>query len=464
MAVNLICHMLFSVPASFFAQEASRRHMSDDQVGLHFALFATTIFLLAPFVARLMRHSGALSIYRRGICIISAATVCFSVAALADDWLFAPWTYTMRTLQGAGAALEEASAYVLIFHLAPVNRVSLFTGMVEVSTGLGYMLGAPLGGFLYAAGGFGMPFLVLGSALLLGVPILHYLPAIISDKSRVPASASPQGGGVEEQPEGTVRGLLARHPSVALLSFACVLANSDYALLEPTLGDYAISEGVIGTDLAAAEIGMLFLVASLAYTIFCPLAGILSSALRRPLLVISGGLLLQAIGLLVLAPTDGLADAVVERTPSVIQPSGTLARMRIALLMLGAGEALSMTPMLEAMASMCSDHSGGEQRWLETLGGLLSSAFALGQIIGPLMGASITSRLGFPTACALQAALLAACGLGVAGLNLMSRKARVRCGALPLPVTEEMQDAASNAPDCGDEDAPPPSSSTINEA
>ena len=124
---------------------------------------------------------------------------------------------------------------------------------------------------------------------------------------------------------------------------------------------------------------------------------------RRPFTVIGCGLLLQAIGLLLLAPTTGLAEAVREEFPERLQSPSTLARMRIALLLLGTGDALSMTPMLEAMMWTTCSEGNADHPWTEVLGGLLSAAFALGQILGPIVGASITARVGFPVACTLHA-------------------------------------------------------------
>lgn len=43
---------------------------------------------------------------------------------------------------------------------------------METFTGLGFMLGPPLGGVLYSAGGFKLPFIVLGSLLLSILPVV----------------------------------------------------------------------------------------------------------------------------------------------------------------------------------------------------------------------------------------------------------------------------------------------------
>ena len=51
--------------------------------------------------------------------------------------------------------------------LCPIVPVQ---GSLEIFTGLGLILGPPLGGWLYQAYGYELPFLVLGCILLLMVP------------------------------------------------------------------------------------------------------------------------------------------------------------------------------------------------------------------------------------------------------------------------------------------------------
>ena len=47
---------------------------------------------------------------------------------------------------------------------------SLFQGSLQIFTGLGLILGPPIGGWMYQAAGYELPFLVLGCILLLMVP------------------------------------------------------------------------------------------------------------------------------------------------------------------------------------------------------------------------------------------------------------------------------------------------------
>ena len=67
----------------------------------------------------------------------------------------------LPTLVSAGV-LGVAMCVLQIIRLErPIAGRNL--GVCEISTGLGYMIGPPLGGFLFSAGGFSMPFIVLGT-------------------------------------------------------------------------------------------------------------------------------------------------------------------------------------------------------------------------------------------------------------------------------------------------------------
>ena len=96
-----------------------------------------------------------------------------------------------------------------------------------------------------------------------------------------------------------IRALL-RNPQVVVIALAAMLANSDYAFLEPTLGDHVADNGLAKSP---DSIGMLFSVSSITYTLSCPIVGILASRERcgpRPIIV--SGQLLQLFGFLIIGP------------------------------------------------------------------------------------------------------------------------------------------------------------------
>ena len=78
---NLFCHSVYSVLASFFPQEAKVKGMSEEFVGLVFAIFAAVIFVASPFAARLMNRHGKGWVYISGICIVSISSILFAFAS-----------------------------------------------------------------------------------------------------------------------------------------------------------------------------------------------------------------------------------------------------------------------------------------------------------------------------------------------------------------------------------------------
>lgn len=380
-SANLVCHSVYSVLAAFFPQEAKAKGMSEDGVGIIFASFAGVIFIVSPVAGKLMTRHGKVWVYIYGLLIVSVSTVLFGGASLVPEgWPFYAWCLIMRIAQGVGSALEETAAYAIIADL-DWEQVSLYLGICEISTGLGYMVGPPLGGFLFSMGGFAMPFLLLGSCLLPAAALIYV---------RLPPDAhllSKQ----ETQAEVPMRALLA-DPQIIVIAISAMLANSDYAFLEPTLGDHARDRDIASSPDA---VGMLFSVASVTYTLSCPLIGIMANRDRvgpRPIIVC--GLLLQLLGFVLIGPSP------------ILRVGTTLSsgQMLVSLTLFGLGESMSMTPVMDDMMHSCGENAEAS---VNALSSMMASSFSLGQMIGPLIGSGTTSRFGFPWACTLMAGVLA---------------------------------------------------------
>ena len=377
---NLCCHAVYSVLASFFPQEAKAKGMSDDMVGFVFAVFAAVIFVCSPFAGRLMSKYGKVWVYIWGISIVSVSTILFSIASWVPAGApFAIWCIAMRLAQGIGSAMEETAMYAIIADLDS-ERVTLYLGICEISTGLGYMIGPPLGGLLFTVGGFAMPFIILGMMVAPAAALLYtYMPP---DAWRLSKG--------EDKADVSMRTLL-RSPQVMVIAVAAMLANSDYAFMEPTLGEHAAASGLASTPDA---IGMLFSVAMTSYTLSCPIIGVLAKRENmgpRPVIVI--GLLLQILGFILIGPSPLLR----------LEGHASMSLMVVSLLCFGVGEAMSMTPVMDDMMHSCGEYA---EESVNALSSLMASAFSLGQMAGPLIGSSLTQRMGFGWACTLMAVCL----------------------------------------------------------
>lgn len=241
---NLCCHSVYSVLAAFFPQQAKAKGMSDDAVGIVFASFAAVIFLCSPMAGGWMTHYGKVWVYITGIVLVAVSTVLFAGATMMPDGMpFASWCLSMRLIQGVGSAMEETAAYAIIADLDSEN-VSFYLGITEISTGLGYMVGPPLGGWLFSVGGFTMPFLVLGVMLLPAAALIYH--RVPHEMFRVSKDE------LDAKSEVSMRSLM-RNPQVVVIAVASMLANSDYAFLEPTLGDHSTAMNLASADLPGAH-------------------------------------------------------------------------------------------------------------------------------------------------------------------------------------------------------------------
>eukprot|EP00908_Phaeocystis_cordata_P021199 Transcript_3544.p2 GENE.Transcript_3544~~Transcript_3544.p2 ORF type:complete len:452 (-),score=111.57 Transcript_3544:2546-3901(-) len=420
---NLCCHSVYSVLAAFFPQEAKKKGISEDAVGIVFASFAGVICLCSPMAGGWMTHYGKVWVYITGIVLVSVSTVLFAGATMMPDGMpFGSWCLSMRLLQGVGSAMEETAAYAIIADLDPEN-LSFYLGITEISTGLGYMVGPALGGWLFSVGGFTTPFLVLGLLLLPTAAIIYFrVPMVSRDVSKevsdgkevtihallrnpqarrsplpgaahtpcARACAPPRSDASARAARGSRPPRASRRanhgrarrprrcrpplsatpaaagaraacpaPQVMIIAIASMLANSDYAFLEPTLGDHTTANGVAATP---DSIGMLFSISSVAYTLSCPLIGILANRSRfGPRRVIVSGLILQLIGFLLIGPSPMLQMGDRVQMPQVA----------LALVLFGLGESMSMTPVMDGPRSSRLDslfhvhppHSTGPRAW-----------------------------------------------------------------------------------------------------
>eukprot|EP00128_Syssomonas_multiformis_P016218 Colp12_sorted_trinity150504_noHs@12698 len=166
--VTLCQSLLISIVAPFFPQEAKDDYKaSSTTVGLVFATFPITVFVITPLVAPATARFGRMTVLLAGLAIMAGATIGFGYSN--TIWLF----FIMRFLQGVGACLANATSTAILTIQFPDNT-GLVMGLVETAGGLGFMVGPPVGGALYSAGGFTLPFLVMGLLCVLPLVLIPF--------------------------------------------------------------------------------------------------------------------------------------------------------------------------------------------------------------------------------------------------------------------------------------------------
>jgi MFS family permease len=438
---------VYGLLAPVFPSEALAYGMSERAQGVVFAVFALVVFLASPAVGSwLVPRMGKRNVLLRGLVVLALSTGCFAAVPLAPKRLFAASCLAIRVVQGLGSAMVETASFALCAELFREDLTAAL-GAIEVAVGAGWMLGPVFGGLLVELGGFEAPFLIMAAWVLL-------MAGLVASMIPARGAGGSVGGQEEEEAYGDVRvgQVLARPSQLAMLGVA-VMANSAYSFTEPTLQPHV--KLFVKSDSA---VGALFFVCSITYAAVTPLVGILakeptprrrdsgalpsapgtpkatfgSIARRRsssagggppipasfslvrvasvaamsthgaeapqeppsrcavgPVPVIIGGQLAIAIGYALIGPAAALG-----------LPADSLALTAVAMAIIGLGQCAATLPLLDIMLIEAAELGPGA---VGTLSGLLNSSYALGEMLGPLIGTNLKVQLGFAGATSVYA-------------------------------------------------------------
>jgi MFS family permease len=367
-----------------------------------------------------------------GIVLEAVAAVAMGLVPIAPGaaviYLF------LRVAQGTGAALSYTA---LLASCADRFRGSLATlvGLQEAVAGVGYMVGPPIGGGLYAVGGFRLPFIVMGLGLVICLPLLPFaLPAAepgnedgheagggASTAAAVAigeSSSSPLPGFVQH-PELSFMAV-ARLPAVMNASLVTLLAGLAFGFIGPTLAPH------LRDTLHASEraIGGLFGLAAGAYALASPGAGALADA-YGPKRILAIGIAGLSIAYIFLGPSPLLGA----HASGEVATPGAWALQCISLTLLGLAAALAFIPCMPAMEVAVLARFGDSPASGETVAALYNGIYCAGEALGPLAGAAMTGLMGFKWASTLVAAILMSYCLALAGVEVHKRGALPGAGA-----------------------------------
>lgn len=328
------------------------------------ASFSLAQLLFAPVWGKVSDRYG-----RKPVLIVSLVGT--AIGSLVTGLAGALWVLFLgRLLDGASGASVSVAQAAVTDVAAPAERARLL-GLLGAAFGLGFVFGPALGG-LAALGGPHVPFLLAAAlAAANAVVAARRLP------ETKPASASvrirvPQGDADPDRSSG-IRGLV-------LISFVGLVAFSAFEATFALFGERRLGFRLASSGAVFAGIGVL--IAIVQATVIRPANARFGE--RRTLQL---GLLLNAIGLLVLAPTHHWLTLVV------------------ALVLLTFGQGLVMPTVTSAVAGRAH-----EERRATTLG-FQQSAGGLARVIGPLGGGLLFQHVGIPAPYIVGAALMVVAGI-----------------------------------------------------
>ncbi|XP_044867070.1 MFS-type transporter SLC18B1-like isoform X4 [Mauremys mutica] len=362
--------------------------------------------ILGPFFPRELVQIGAKFTFVAGMFVSGCITILFGMLDRAPDGpIFIGLCFLVRAMDATGFAAAATASFSILAKAFP-NNIATVMGSLETFTGLGLVLGPPLGGFLFQSFGYEVPFTVLGCIVLILVPLNMYL------LPKYDALATKDSFW-----------MLVTLPKVVFLCFTRFSLSACLGFLEPTMSLFVLEK----FKLPAGYVGLVFLALALSYSLSAPLLGLLSDKmpyLRKWLLVFGG--LLTALSFFLLGPAP------------ILHIESKLWMFVLTLVLYGFSFGMTCIPLFPEILS-CAYENGFEQG-LSTLGlvsGLCGAMWSLGGFVGPTLGGFLNERLGFEWAAAIQGGWALLSGLAIGIFYILEASQRRRSSLQTPPGTNE---------------------------
>ncbi|XP_059033504.1 MFS-type transporter SLC18B1 isoform X1 [Mustela lutreola] len=405
-SINLGSMMCYSILGPFFPKEAEKKGVSNTVTGMIFGCYALFDLLASLVFGKYLVQIGAKFMFVAGMFVSGGVTILFGVLdQVPDGPIFIAMCFLVRVADAVSFAAAITASFSILVKAFP-NNVATVLGSLEIFSGLGLVLGPPLGGFLYQSFGYEMPFILLGCIVLLMVPLnMYILPNYDSDPGKHSFWK------------------LITLPKVALIAFVINSLSSCFGFLDPTLSLFVLEK----FNLPAGYVGLVFLGLALSYSISSPLFGLLSDKiphLRKWFLV--WGNIITAVCYMLLGPIP------------ILHIKSQLWLLVLILVLNGVSAGMSIIPTIPEILS-CAYENGFEEG-LSTVGlvsGLSSAMWSVGAFIGPTLGGFLYEKIGFEWAAAVQGLWALTSGLTMGLFYLWEHSQRRRSKLQNILGTEE---------------------------
>ncbi|XP_028653566.2 MFS-type transporter SLC18B1-like isoform X2 [Erpetoichthys calabaricus] len=224
-SVNFSAMICYSILGPFFPKEAEQKGVSETVIGLIFGCFALCDLLGSLVLGKFIVQIGAKFMLCAGLFLSGGCTILFGLLdKIPNEIPFILMCIIIRSIDAVGFAASMTSSFAIIAKAFP-NNIATVLGCLEIFSGLGLILGPPLGGFLYQSFGYEIPFIVLGLVLILMVPLnIYVLPSY---------DATPSSGSFWR---------LFTQPKVLLLCFLLFSMSSCLSFLDPSISLFVIEK------------------------------------------------------------------------------------------------------------------------------------------------------------------------------------------------------------------------------
>lgn len=247
-----------------------------------------------------------------GLLVVGVAVISFGFLDKAPDGKpFVVLALSIRLIESIGCILFNVFNFTAVATLFPDSIASSFS-ILQTGYGVGLLAGPTIGALLYDFGGFTLPFLALGSFLLIGAAISFVVLPATSNKLNKSKAKNNTKTHLQEQTNSTdscqqnLYNDLDDQPQTSklLADLSCLL----------DLGSIVVTFAFIGFNAAALEphlrqfklsivvVGFLFIIDGGVFAAASPIVGKLCDSGVHPKLLILIGHLTSVIGISFIGP------------------------------------------------------------------------------------------------------------------------------------------------------------------
>ncbi|KAK8389711.1 hypothetical protein O3P69_009007 [Scylla paramamosain] len=358
LAVVITSFASLSVMAPFLPRQMARMELSKTVCGMIFSIYPCMMVLASPVIGKLMPLFESRVVYLLGITLAGVANMLFGLVGFIDGVsVFLAVSIVLRVL----AALGTSCFLTIIYALVPIvfpDDVNVVTGMLETVIGMGMCLGPALGMWLYSMGGFPMPFFGLGAIILLTMIINCFT---FPDDELLIVSNHGTGGVLS----------VVSHPRVGLSLFILCVTGACLSTLFPTLQPHMHKLGV-----STRGVCMIYLVLSAMYAVSAPLVGLAIDRYGGMDTFMLLGLLLTALSLILIGNSPLL--------PPPPSHQELYVQDIIGMVVFGVSSAMCIVPTFSSIIKAAASTGEVDMGTYSIIGGIWSSAYSLGEVLGPL--------------------------------------------------------------------------------
>lgn len=390
----------FAIVAPFFPLYALEIGVPAAMVALVFGAFAVAQLAMAPFAGGLASGFGRKRVLTVGVTCVSVSTISMGLAAGVfdgDPEGMVRAMVVLRVIQGGGAAMATTCIFAILTDAFPANKGAVI-GAANACDGAGWAIGPPVGGFLYVAGGFSLPFFVVGPLPLVLLALqLATFPKVggpsprVVDEQKQNGSSLYSGDECDDEPDRIgatevwrrAKALICAPMVVTMVSGA--FFTSKWGMFDVSFTPWAVSE----FGFSIRTVSIYFSIPAMAFLFISPCGGMVVDKVERKKRLIGAGFALISMVMLSQGPWAlGLSS---EGRHQLLIPY---------LVAEGVLSPLIMPAMLPDMLDTTRpSHVAAvdykvDEHTTNIVTSFFTTSFNLGGIFGPLLGAYLIPTFG----------------------------------------------------------------------